>query len=358
MAGGEPQLELVREYPGPNEHDYIDKLAALVKSKVAEMYPPGKTLRDVHAKQHGTVRAEFVVEELPEDLRVGVFRKPRIFPALVRFSNGNQSGARPDIKRDTRGLAIKLLGVAGDKILDDEKHAQTQDFLTATSNVLNVKDPAELYEFSFAFYGSPIAMLGFFFNPFKPHLRSLKNLGPMMQKHASLLGARYWSITPYLFGDRAAKYSINPAPGVSAIVPKNPRDCYLREGLAEHLARQDATMDFMIQFQTDPKRMPIENAAVAWDERVSPFRKIATIRIPRQEFDNARQMDFGDNLSFTPWHSLPEHRPLGGINRCRKVLYYEISKLRHDRNQTPRNEPASIDDFLSLASARVYEASS
>lgn len=68
---------------------------------------------------------------------------------------------------------------------------------------------------------------------------------------------------------------------------------------------------------------------------------MATIRIPKQEFGGDRQREFGENLSYSPWHSLPEHHPLGGINRARKVVYAFISTFRHQQNQAPRAEPTS-----------------
>jgi hypothetical protein len=46
-----------------------------------------------------------------------------------------------------------------------------------------------------------------------------------------------------------------------------------------------------------------------------------------------------------PWHAVPEHRPLGGINRVRKVVYETISKLRHDLNGAPRSEPTGDEIF-------------
>ena len=46
-----------------------------------------------------------------------------------------------------------------------------------------------------------------------------------------------------------------------------------------------------------------------------------------------------ENLSFTPWHTLLEHRPIGGIQRARKEIYQTISKVRHELNQQPRKEP-------------------
>ena len=85
--------------------------------------------------------------------------------------------------------------------------------------------------------------------------------------------------------------------------------------------------------------MPIEDPRVEWPETMSPFRKLATIRILQQDCDSSRQAIYGDNLSFTPWHALPEHRPLGGINRARKVIYEAISRRRHEHNREPRTEP-------------------
>jgi hypothetical protein len=101
----------------------------------------------------------------------------------------------------------------------------------------------------------------------------------------------------------------------------------------------------MVQFQTDPVRMPVENPSVEWDERVSPFIPVARIRIPPQRFESEQQMAYAEQLSFTPWHALPEHRPMGGVNRIRKVVYERISTLRHEANGIPRREPAGFEEF-------------
>jgi len=89
----------------------------------------GKTSRALHAKGHGGVTAEFtILPELPPFARVGLFSQPATYKAYVRFSNG--SGARQsDGKNDVRGLAIKVLGVTGKKIIPGLESAATQDFL-------------------------------------------------------------------------------------------------------------------------------------------------------------------------------------------------------------------------------------
>jgi hypothetical protein len=108
------------------------------------------------------------------------------------------------------------------------------------------------------------------------------------------------------------------------------------------LEARDACFRFTVQPQADAT-MPVEDPTVLWDEARSPPIEVATIRIPRQRFDGAAQQAFCENLSFTPWHSLPEHRPIGGINRVRKAVYLAVSTLRHRLNQAPRVEPTAVE---------------
>ena len=103
----------------------------------------------------------------------------------------------------------------------------------------------------------------------------------------------------------------------------------------------ETRFDFMVQLRTNPTTMPVEDPTIPWKERASPFVKVATIRIPPQEFTAPARKTFGENLSFTPWHALPAHRPLGGINRVRRVVYEAISTLRHDQNGVARLEPTA-----------------
>jgi hypothetical protein len=85
--------------------------------------------------------------------------------------------------------------------------------------------------------------------------------------------------------------------------------------------------------------MDVEDSRIEWTEVQAPFYKVATIRIPAQTFDTPQQNVFCENLSFTPWHALPEHKPLGVTNRLRKVIYDHISRVRHEMNEADRQEP-------------------
>ena len=93
---------------------------------------------------------------------------------------------------------------------------------------------------------------------------------------------------------------------------------------------------------------PIEDALVPWSQELSPFEKVATLRLPQQKVDIPERNQTGENLSMDPWHSLPEHRPLGDVNRARKTVYVEISKFRHERNLAPLEEPVAGPDFFDV----------
>jgi hypothetical protein len=113
----------------------------------------------------------------------------------------------------------------------------------------------------------------------------------------------------------------------------------LRETLVADLSRGDGCFDLMAQLQMAGKNMPVEDATVLWSEKDSPFLKLGRVTIPRQQFDTPEQNAFCENLSFTPWHALPEHEPVGVMNRVRRALYQEISRYRHAKNAAPRAEP-------------------
>jgi tetratricopeptide (TPR) repeat protein len=339
-------LRLAQETIPPGEAEYTEDLIATMKGQMIKDNPSGIMRRDAHAKMHGVVRAQFIVgPNLPQELRIGVFKEPKTYQALIRFSNG-AGPIKPDIARDIRGMAIKLMGVPGEKILEQEKDEQTHDFILASTSVFMTKDVKETSDGAKALFGSIFAKIWFL-----THLRVAWNFYKSNLKFANPLQIRYFSCTPYRFGsDSAVKYSAIPQFITPDTIPDDPSDDYLRLAMMKQLKTGEALFDFTVQLQTDADAMPIEDAGHEWPESLSPFRKVATIRIVQQDFDSTEQTQFGENLSFSPWHALPEHRPLGGINRARKVIYAAISKFRHERNQAPRKEPSSWEIVLPPAS--------
>ncbi len=323
----------------PNEARQIEEIVAIhlgVTDQAEKPHVP----RGQHMKGHGCVRAAFEIEpDLPVALRHGIFAEPRTFQAYIRFSNGK---GYDDRQGDAHGMAIKLLGVPGEKLLDDEKDATTQDFILFDHPVFFIKNVEDYVPFMKDFrnlkasgitLGKIISGLKLLFSQ-NYKWRLLRETGS--KKPDSPLRTTYWSTTPAKLGNAAVKYRATPdlagTPAVSSVDSPDK----LRLAMVAQLEGHEARFDFAVQVQTDPLTMPVEDPTVDWK---APFRKVATIRIPPQVFDTPERKAFAENLSFTPWHSLPEHRPLGGINRSRKAIYRAISMQRHTLNGAPRQEP-------------------
>jgi Catalase len=339
----------------PGEAEAIEAIARMLREAVERDYPTGTLVRrDAHPKHHGLVRAEFAVDSaVPRELRHGLFAEPRVFPAWIRFSNGAPE-VQDDHKRDVRGMAIKLVGVPGQKLLEDERDAPTHDFLLASAARFFVRNAIDYVAFSRAATRKPaIRLLGFYFgwNPLAWRLHELGALVSSFHRARHVLALRYWSQVPSRLGPHAVKYSARPLTTAPAL-PDNRSPNFLREAMAAHLAGQPASFEFLVQRQRDPVSMPIEDPTIEWREEESPFERVATITIPVQRFEAPEQMMLAEQLSFTPWHALPAHEPIGGINRVRRTVYQAISQYRHARNGVPRQEPSSLEIDPALVSAR------
>lgn len=333
-------LEIGEETPIPNEDYYAQKIADKFRQTLGEYYDDKSVKRMFHPKMHGLVYADFIIEKnLPDKLKVGLFVEEKSFPAWVRFSNAKRHPS-PDKNKDMRGMAIKLIGVSGEKLLKADKDAVTQDFLLVTAETLQTKSVKDFQKSIDALLTGGIRLFFYAITHLRVIFRSLKQIS----KCGNLLEHQYFSMTPYKWGeDQAVKYSVIPHKERTSDVPKTPADGYLRDRLIENLSESAHYFDFMVQFQEDTEKMPVEDPTVTWD---SPFFKVATIKILQQEFDSESQRKYGENLSFTPWHSTEAHRPIGGVNRARKLVYEQIAKLRRERNDVESiAEPDTIKTF-------------
>ena len=146
----------------------------------------------------------------------------------------------------------------------------------------------------------------------------------------------FFSTTPSRHGlnpQSAVKYSVQ-ACDKAPDYPLNRNDAnYLRQSMIEHLRIKDACFNFMVQKQTNPDTMPIEDASVEWPQSESPFISVATITIKAQNFIAHDKMAACEAMTFNPWNALPEHQPLGGINRVRKAIYQQLGDFRTELNQ-------------------------
>ncbi|HEY6306480.1 MAG TPA: hypothetical protein VI488_08510 [Candidatus Angelobacter sp.] len=340
--------KLAEERIQPDEEAHLEDIITNMGNQMRRLWEAGDFQRGGNTKTHGIVRGEVTIrEDLPEHMRRGIFAQPRTYKAWVRFS-GPGPYITPDI--DDVGfmsISIKLMGVPGHKLLDDEKF--TQDMFgvsTPTFVTPDTKANAHLQQWSYK-----NAQIFHFLNFSQPHVLDLIMQGLWIKTQSSPLESQYFSCVPYLLGEgQAMQYSVRSRLQTRTRVPRlplRPADNYLRNAMVATLAKQDVEFDILLQVQTDPYLMPIENNAVFWPTRLSPRVPAAVLRIPQQEFDSPEQFAFTRILSFNPWHCVAEHRPLGNQSRARLRLYKELSTLRQTMNKVQHYEPTGDETFPS-----------
>jgi mono/diheme cytochrome c family protein len=314
--------------------------------------------RGQHPKHHGFLVAKFTVaENVPAELRVGLFREPKTYTAVIRFSS---TGEQNDTVRDNHGMAIKLFGVKPNLLSETQNDAeiQTHDFVLLDHPLFFTRNVATLVAFSRKKKSlilekglTGMALFAALKESFPKEMGLVEGRKKPMK---SPLTEEYFSTTPYKLGKTAVKYCAKPEQSMDYLYSAKPEQSkdYLREVLVEQLrprgqpasakatTRQPAArFGFYVQRQGDPSAMPIEDPTVEWK---SVWERVATIEIDAQDFDFRERWEWGNELSFSPWHALEDHRPLGGINRARKIVYPASSKLRHGNLNAPK-EPTAAD---------------
>jgi hypothetical protein len=341
----EHDLGLAEEQPMAGEDELIADIIDHMSQYVRTHYEAGTAQRGGNTKTHGVVRGELVIHDgLPEKVRHGIFEQPRRYPVWVRFG-GPGPGLPPDIDDvGVLSMGVKVMGVPGPKLLDDERF--TQDFTAITTPVFTTPDLAANAELQAAVgRGLP---LFYFIGPGGHFLDSLMQ-ALWSRTQTSPLETDYWGCVPYLLGEgQAMQYSFRPVGAARSRIPGlpgRPSDNYLRDALARTLTEKPARFEMLLQLQSDARRMPIENASVRWDAPDCPPVVVATLELPSQRFDTDAQLAFASRLSINPWHCLPAHRPLGNQNRGRLKIYQALSQLRQHMNDTPHVEPDGSETF-------------
>jgi hypothetical protein len=339
-------LKIAEEKLLPDEEAFLDSIISSFEKQMRLLWKPGGFERGGNTKTHGIVRGEFIVHDnLPAEFRHGIYAQPRSYRAWVRFS-GPGPYITPDI--DDPGfmsISIKLMGVAGPKLMEEEKF--TLDMFgvsTPTFVTPDTKANAQLQIESLK-----NAQIYYFLNFHRSHVLDLIMQSFWIKTQSSPLEAPYFSCVPYLLGaGQAMQYSVWPKSKKRTRIPRlplRPPDDYLRNAMVAALTAGDVELDVRLQRQTDPHLMPIENNAVLWPEKLSPRVSVATLRLPRQQFDSPAQIEFAKKLSYNPWHTIAEHRPLGNQSRARHRMYETLSKLRHSMNAVPHYEPTGDEVF-------------
>ena len=328
----------------------------------------GHAHRSVHAKSHGLLEGQLtVLSGLTPMLAQGLFAQPGTFPVIMRFST-NPGDILDDTVSTPRGLAIKIIGVKGERLPGSEGRV-TQDFVMVNGPTFGAPDSKAFLgtlkklaattdtgqgwkkALSVALRGT-VSALG----AFGIESGTLKQLGGHPMTHP--LGETYFAQTPFRYGDYVAKFSV--APVSSNLIALTDRSVNLsgkpnglREAMIEALRHEDAEWEFRVQLRTSDD-MPIEDASSEWPQKESPFIAVARIKVQAQPaWSEARAQQVDDAMSFSPWHGLAAHQPLGSVNRARKMAYTKAKEFRASRNRCPIHEPHQALK-LSLRPAQVF----
>jgi hypothetical protein len=321
----------------------------------------GHATRSVHAKSHGLLRAELrVLDDLPPVLAQGIFARPGSWPVVMRFSTV-PGDMLDDSVSTPRGLAVKVVGVEGER-LENSEGAVTQDFLLANGPAFPTpgakkflsrlkllafttdKAPTLKKALSAVFRGAEKAI-----EAAGSKSGTLRALGG--HPETNILGETFYSQVPILFGPYMAKVSIAPVSAPLMRLTDAPVDLAdkpngLREAVIEFFAATAGEWELRVQLCTDLKTMPIEDASVRWPEERSPFIAVARITAqPQCAWSEARSQTIDDGMAFSPWHGISAHRPIGSVMRVRKMAYEMSAKFRADHNQRRIEEPRDLDDL-------------
>jgi hypothetical protein len=321
---------------------YIDRMNRYQQGFAS--HGDGQVHRGFHVKSHAGLRAEFrVLDDIPADAKHGVFKEARTFSAWVRLTNGF-SAARPDWFPDLLGFAVKLQDVEGTKLLEGEEHSGTQDFLALNHPYVPADNAGELMIMSMSaanVLSAPVKLVqGLGLTKALRIMLWTFGWTPHRLLMRSVVTEDFSSLSPITVGPHAVKFTWRPQQRV-ATKPRNASwRNYLRDELRQRLAENDIRYDFLVQFYVDPQETPIDGAH-AWNPEDTPFVKLAELTIPRCDLDSPesrRAETYLNGASFNPWHAISEHRPLGNIQRARRVIYQASAKHR-GREMDPAAAP-------------------
>jgi hypothetical protein len=303
--------------------------------------------RGTHAK--GTAaQAQFEVFDvgagrdpaLAARMAKGIFAKPGVYPAIVRFGNAD-SKVNSDFKADVRSLSFSVDLTRNGTITPDQ-NVPRQDFSMQNTKTLPINDAhAFLATMKLLTASNPAA--GLWSLPFKDKLRVFRTLALVtVQSHQKIepyQKLRYGSNVPFRHGAAdTVKFSATPLPENPARVLDKSNPNALQDELLRHL-KEDGKMsafDFGIQFldatkmtywgnRQDPNFWT-ENASIEWKEAEAPFHNVARLTFLA---NSQLLLGAGDAVYFdVTGNTTPDSKPVGSINRARQMGEVASRKAR------------------------------
>lgn len=347
------------EHQQPDEGKVIGQLEQQfdsIQQTTAKDY--GHAVRAVHAKAHGIARGKLTVRDgLSPELAQGLFARPGSYDAVVRIST-QPGDLLDDSVNSPRGLALKIIGVEGERLPGSESDT-TQDFILVNGPTFGAKSTAKflanlslLAKTTDKIEGVKKA-LSAVLQPIEAGLEAvglassnLQQLGGAAPTHP--LGETYFSQTAFRYGDHIAKWALFPvSPGLTKLtgstVATSGRPDALREAVNEELIEHGGTWELRVQLCRDLDKQPVEDATIEWKQADSPFQTVATLEVePQLGWAPMESGRTDDALAYNIWHGLAAHQPLGNINRARKDPYQRSADFRGRTNGCPMHEPKAL----------------
>lgn len=350
------------EHVADDEAETIEGIVETMRAITAKtLEDSGHANRSVHAKAHALLVGEMqVLDGLPPEYAQGVFAKPGSYSVVLRIST-NPGDILDDRISVPRGCALKIVGVEGERLPGSENMG-TQDFVMIDAPVFTAPDAK-------AFLKS-LKLLAATTDRGEGLKRAasfvLRNVERVVEafggesgtaismgghKMTNPLGETYHTQVPLKHGPYVAKASLAPASESLKAMKDKPIELSgkpdgLREELVAFFAENGGEWDLRVQLCTDRETMPVEDATVQWSEDESPHVPVARVRVaPQSAYDERRYAKLDEGLSFSPWHGVEAHRPLGSIMRARKPAYEMSAGFREQANGCPIQHPRTADDL-------------
>jgi hypothetical protein len=358
------------ERRAPDEEEIFNKLSATMQHITRTMAAHYRhAYRPVHAKSHGILAGKLsVADVLPEWLAPGLFAKPNTYDVIMRFST-NPGDLLADNVSTPKGLAMKILNVKGEMVENHREHS-TQDFVCINADEFTAPDPAGFLK-QLAIFDKNIETSEGIKHAVSVTARATNAALKVVGAHSAtlegigapavhILGENFSTCVPLRFGNHVAKLKITPGSfslkrltgkSVNLSEDYNVIENLIREFFQNETAIWDVNVQLALAGEDSPtsvdeKNFPIEKADQHWPVEKSPWQKIATLTVmPQDSYSDGRQLFADEQLSFSPWHAMAAHQPLGGIMRARLKAYEEAQKYRMQRNSRTLIEPTSISEM-------------
>jgi len=334
--------------PAPNSEEsaaeqigvYLaNKFTTTINATQAQCAPSCPYARMAHVKTHGCLTAQLtLLNNTPAAFQFGLFdpvaqQNVKTFNAIVRFSNGRGNGFVPgaptadDSGSDVRGMAVKVFGVQGSKLM--QPNAETMDFLAVTSetNFLSATSQAQPF-FDAVGENTTAALLGFGLLHPIIMTRMIEFAGT--GSGYELTQHTFWPIAPLSFNGVAAKFRFAVCASNAATSPLDTTTPnYLAANLQTYLLTQaqSACWTLSAQLYVDETSTPIEDTSIQWQ---APWVDLATLSIASQDaWSSASKQKMCEDISFNPWQVHALNAPMGDVQVIRKTVYSQEALVRH-----------------------------